>query len=268
MLHITKLITHSGIFHADDVFSTALFRIMGYHVPVFRVSEVPEDWMKDPSIIVYDIGFGPFDHHQADSEVRENGIPYAAFGLLTRHFREVLFSSDGEYERFDREFVQYMDGSDNGFFEGENQLSRMIEAFNPAWDEPMGADDAFPHAVSVATILLGQKLKQNAAMYRADLLARQCTPVGHVLYLDRYIPANRAFQENDDVKWVCFPSQRGGWMVSALQDRFGHDKSLFPPEYRGKEGDQLPEGMLFCHKNGFCAVFDSKERARQFVESL
>ena len=102
MLHITKLITHSGIFHADDVFSTALFRIMGYHVPVFRVYEVPEDWMNDPSIIVYDIGFGPFDHHQADSEVRENGIPYAAFGLLPRHFREVLFSSDGEYERFDR----------------------------------------------------------------------------------------------------------------------------------------------------------------------
>ncbi len=32
--------------------------------------------------IVFDIGRGAYDHHQKDSRVRENGIPYAAFGLL------------------------------------------------------------------------------------------------------------------------------------------------------------------------------------------
>ena len=32
--------------------------------------------------IVFDIGRGRYDHHQRDSRVRENGVPYAAFGLL------------------------------------------------------------------------------------------------------------------------------------------------------------------------------------------
>ena len=32
--------------------------------------------------IVYDIGRGEVDHHQKDSRIRENDVPYAAFGLL------------------------------------------------------------------------------------------------------------------------------------------------------------------------------------------
>lgn len=43
-----------------------------------RGSQVPEDFKG----IVFDIGRGKYDHHQRDSRIRENGVPYAAFGLL------------------------------------------------------------------------------------------------------------------------------------------------------------------------------------------
>ena len=76
------LITHAKNFHADDVFSTALLAVLTkretYELNVIRSNypykELSEDILNDPENIMYDIGRGKFDHHQADSPVRENGI--------------------------------------------------------------------------------------------------------------------------------------------------------------------------------------------------
>ena len=68
--------THSGKFHADDVFSAALLLYLNPEITITRGNRVPEDF----DGIVFDIGRGRYDHHQKDSRVRENGIAYAAFG--------------------------------------------------------------------------------------------------------------------------------------------------------------------------------------------
>ena len=70
--------THSGKFHADDVFSAALLLYLNPEITIIRGNRVPEDF----DGIVFDIGRGRYDHHQKDSRVRENSVPYAAFGLL------------------------------------------------------------------------------------------------------------------------------------------------------------------------------------------
>ena len=72
--------THAGKFHADDVFATALLQILRPDIKITRGFVVPDDF----DGIVYDIGFGMFDHHQEPREYRANGVPYAAFGLLWR----------------------------------------------------------------------------------------------------------------------------------------------------------------------------------------
>ena len=71
--------THSGKFHADDVFSSALVTLSepGNHNHLAE-TKYPDDF----DGIVFDIGRGRYDHHQKDSRIRENGISYAAFGLL------------------------------------------------------------------------------------------------------------------------------------------------------------------------------------------
>lgn len=74
--------THGGKFHADDVFSAALLRLLRPDIRIHRGFQVPEAFEG----LVFDIGLGPFDHHQQDAPVRENGVPYAAFGLLWREF--------------------------------------------------------------------------------------------------------------------------------------------------------------------------------------
>lgn len=70
--------THGGKFHADDVFSSALLLYINPEIHITRGNKVPDDFEG----IVFDIGRGSFDHHQKDSRIRENGVPYAAFGLL------------------------------------------------------------------------------------------------------------------------------------------------------------------------------------------
>lgn len=65
--------THAGKFHADDVFATALLQIIRPDIRITRGFVVPDDF----DGIVYDIGFGMFDHHQEPRECRANGIPYA-----------------------------------------------------------------------------------------------------------------------------------------------------------------------------------------------
>ena len=100
--------THGGKFHSDDVFATAFLRIINPDITITRGFTVPEDF----DGIVYDIGRGEFDHHQSDKEYRDNGCPYAAFGLIWRAFGEA-FAGIEEMKRFDAQFIQPLDLSDN-----------------------------------------------------------------------------------------------------------------------------------------------------------
>lgn len=68
-----KAFTHGGKFHADDIFSSALLLYLNPEIQITRGNQVPEEY----DGIVFDIGRGAYDHHQKDSRVRENGIPYA-----------------------------------------------------------------------------------------------------------------------------------------------------------------------------------------------
>ena len=69
--------THAGKFHADDVFATALLQILRPDIKITRGFVVPDDF----DGIVYDIGFGMFDHHQ---EPRECGLRPAVAGARPR----------------------------------------------------------------------------------------------------------------------------------------------------------------------------------------
>lgn len=55
-----KAFTHSGKFHADDVFSYALLLYLNPAITITRGNKVPKDF----DGIVFDIGRGKYDHHQ------------------------------------------------------------------------------------------------------------------------------------------------------------------------------------------------------------
>ena len=265
--------THSGKFHADDVFSSALLLYLNPEITITRGNKVPDDF----DGIVFDIGRGKYDHHQKDSRIRENGIPYAAFGLLWEDLGcEIL--GDELAEKFDEAFVQPLDNNDNT---GEkNELASLIGSFNPSWDENGGTDEAFFRAVSVAGMILENKFARYLGNERADkrieevLETRDQTGDSRILVLPEFIPCQKRLSETE-VAFVIFPSNRGGYCIQPQKKEYSLNyKCSFPSEWLGLENEELQKetglsSATFCHKGGFLmSVGDLSDAIRACQISL
>ena len=260
--------THSGKFHADDVFSSALLLYLNPEITITRGNKVPDDF----DGIVFDIGRGRYD-----SRIRENGISYAAFGLLWEDLGcEIL--GDELAEKFDEAFVQPLDNNDNT---GEkNELASLIGSFNPSWDENGGTDEAFFRAVSVAGMILENKFARYLGNERADkrieevLETRDQTGDSRILVLPEFIPCQKRLSETE-VAFVIFPSNRGGYCIQPQKKEYSLNyKCSFPSEWLGLENEELQKetglsSATFCHKGGFLmSVGDLSDAIRACQISL
>lgn len=260
--------THGGKFHADDVFSSALLRIINPNIEITRTFEVPSDF----DGIVFDIGYGKFDHHQEGSEVRENGVPYAAFGLLWREFGASLISDSCPLEQavkeaihFDESFVQPLDEDDNTGC--GNQLASVIASFNPSWDSDEPADQCFFEVVDIAIVILKKKIDGMMSVQRAKELvqAALADSKDHIVILPRFAPWKMILVPSD-AEFVVYPSQRGGYsaQVIPVDSDTKEVKCNFPAEWAGKSQDELQKisgirTLTFCHKGRFLISADSLE---------
>lgn len=255
--------THSGKFHADDVFSAALLLYLNPEIMITRGNRVPEDF----DGIVFDIGRGQYDHHQKDSRIRENGIPYAAFGLLWEELGADILGEDLA-QRFDEAFVQPLDNNDNT---GEkNELATLIGNFNPTWDAEGSNDEAFFQAVSVAGMILENKFERFRGNERADkrveeIYAHHEQAVhdrekhrddARILILPEFVPCQKFLSETE-IAFVIFPSNRGGYCIQPQKKEYSMNyKCSFPVEWLGLENEELVvatglKSAGFCHKGGF-----------------
>lgn len=168
--------------------------------------------------IVFDIGRGEFDHHQKDSRIRENGVPYAAFGLLWEAVGADILGKELAV-KFDESFVQPLDNNDNT---GEkNELATLIGNFNPSWDYEGGSDEAFFQAVSVAGMILENKFERYRGNERADkrveeVLAKH-DPASRILVLPEFIPCQKALSETD-IAFVIFRQTEAAFVYSRRKE--------------------------------------------------
>lgn len=267
LIDIEKGFTHEGGFHADDVFSSALLRMLNPHIVILRGNAVPEKF----DGIVYDIGGGKFDHHQNQKPYRENGIPYAAFGLLWKEFGSLLLT-DEDVRIFDKEFVQQIDLSDNT---GEHhELSQIISDFNPSWDDEISIDERFWEAVEFAQTILKNRFQKIKAKRRAQKEVKRFLEEqeGSVLVLDRFYPWKDVVCVSDKL-YVIFPSARGGYMIQAVPQSAEVItlKKAFPIEWRGKTQNELKKitgisTFTFCHMSGFICAADTIADAKKIAQ--
>lgn len=275
------LITHSTKFHADDVFSTAFLKMINPNAKVIRTLNSYEESCKalESNLypIVYDIGFGNYDHHQKDAEVRPNGVKYAAFGLLWREFGDW-----DKYPDFDKDFVQKIDEHDNG---GEPfEISRMIGRFNPTILEDeeelegvpqnVKEDLYFNKAVSVATeILKGYFAMYDEIRYSKDIVEKgtdlfSTTSPYNVLILPKYCNyIKHVLEMYPMVNVVVYPSKRGVYnaQVMPISDGVMTSKWTFPEEYCGKREADLPEDVTFVHNSGFLLAANTIQTAVKYA---
>ena len=275
--------THSGSFHADEVFALATLRIAHGALEIVR--------SRDPKVLAecamridvgrrYDPSTGDFDHHQGGVGERLNGVRYASFGLIWQHVGVELAGSPEIAHRIDASIVTPIDAGDNGqevydpVIEGVTpfMVSGMIAGMNPPWDAENGAAaerKAFDEAVDIAEGIVRRELASAQARARAADLVRaalDASPDPRILELDQGMPwKSIVVDEAPDVLFAISPRSRDWSLHAVPAASHGFANRLALPEaWAGLEGDELRavtgvEDAVFCHAARFLAVAGSRE---------
>ena len=271
--------THSTKFHADEVFTTALMKKLNPNFTYERNLEIPED----KSVIVYDKGMGKYDHHQADNEIRENGIPYASFGKVYRDFSKYLTIDDrlmtkDERDVVENRLVQKIDAVDNGM--GRNDYSSFIDMLNPINRDGKAEekeDMMFAKAVDFAMDVLDRFMEKSVEIGRQfgvfkENISNDKNIRNGVLCMNEYVNINEPNVKDilveREIDLVVYPSLRGGYNVQQVQvtqeDGTSIGRLPFPKEWCGKRDDELPEHITFCHAGNWLLSVDSTTRKDAF----
>lgn len=278
-----NFITHRGNFHADEVMATCILLNVYKNMDICRVNEV-----SNPNAFAYDVGFGKFDHHQADfCKVRENGIKYASCGLVWKAYGKDIIrrlgvnDANGFFNEVDRALMMDVDRDDNGqplawepAFKIQS-IPSLIGNFNPCWNDEVNEDEAFLKAISFANVIFNNVIKRLVAKDEAkkiiDKKIDECD--GKILILDKYMPWKDVVLSSDnpkakDILYAVFPSKRGGYNVVATPVKQGSFdvKKPFPKSWAGLDEKSLKEistvsTIRFCHKNLFICACDTYEDA-------
>lgn len=262
--------THGGNFHADDVFSAALLKILNPDIKIIRGFQKPENF----DGITFDIGGGIYDHHKK-KETRENGVPYASFGKLWRTFGSCIVN-EKQQKDIDVRIVQPIDAADN--HEGLNPLTIFINGFNPDWDSDDDVDTCFERAVTVAETLLRRQIALCQARERATARVKEIYESAEdkeIIVFDRYIPFADVLIKKKMPKFVILPSPRGGYNIQTIQKDFNDKtpKCALPESWYGKSGEELQNisgysSAQFCHPNGFLMLCNDLTDAKEICKKL
>jgi uncharacterized UPF0160 family protein len=287
-----RVATHSGSFHADDVFAVAALSLLD--APGFEIVRTRDPQELAAADVRVDVGqrndpaSGDFDHHQrGGAGERPNGIRYASFGLVWKAFGARLCDGGQQVaDRIDEVLVQGVDANDTGQTISQPAIdgvqpftvSHVIAAFNPNWDEPASAADkdaAFARAVELAAGIIRREIRSATAQVRAaalvrDAIARAQDP--RLIELDQGLPWHRELVPTaPEALYVVYPRERD-WGVQAVPKvvgEFANRKDL-PAPWAGLSDAELaavsgvPDAR-FCHAGRFMAVAGSREGALELA---
>lgn len=292
-----QVVTHSGSFHSDDVFAAAVLDLYFQKTKTpYKLTRSTDLEVLNKADIVFDIGgvydsdTCRFDHHQkGGAGERENGIPYAAFGLVWKHYGFVLCEGDGTvWEQIDSSLVQAIDSGDNGInlFETTRKdvtpvlVQSLLSSFNTSFDEtPSLTDQRFDEASYIAARYLERALHQTKAQQKVNDIIREKYSNSEdrrlVVVDEAYgrIPLTIAVSAFEEVLYFVYPSGRDGWSICASRvrpDSF-ESKKPFPEAWRGLRDGKMAEvsgitDATFCHNSGFLCATKTKESAIELAK--
>ena len=271
------LITHSGRFHADEVFATSMVLMVEQH-EVLRTRDQAEI---DKGSIVLDVGseYNPdtlrFDHHQNSfTREREDGTPFATAGLIWEHYGSRILQSrgleDSEQVTYalkwvDDKLIKDIDAVDNGMYleDPRPSVSMIIGLMNQSSDDEDKQLAAFNKAVTftsdIMENLVASAIKE--AQVASELMALMETVENGILVLEKNLPYKDFISKHPEVRRVVYPRNEEQFGVYCN----GRENHL-PERFRGLRDQELCEvtgleDAVFCHKSGFMSVTLSLESA-------
>ncbi len=310
--------THDGTFHCDEVLAISMLRLL----PAYKDSVVVRT--RDPAklaqcqIVVdvgaeYDASRFRFDHHQRGFEhtLGDNfKTKLSSAGLVYKHFgrdmlRVMVASSGTEatpttkegvdeedlmldklYTKTYLDFVEHIDGIDNGINVAEGDLRYKVQThlpgrvatLNPAWNEDDSADALNERFANALTMVSAEFVGFVSYLCKCWWPARQLVaegfqgratvhPSGKVLHLTTYCPWQDHLFELEldagvpgEVLYVLYADSKGSSVrIHAVPEKVGSFalRLALPEAWRGLRDEVLGAavggipGCIFVHANGF-----------------
>jgi uncharacterized UPF0160 family protein len=237
----------------------------------------------------YDADSNRFDHHQeGGAGSRENGIPYASFGLVWKKYGLLITGSNETADRIDRKIIQTIDALDNGvdmftkYPESQKYLIHdLIFAFKPSWNEynaDYSYDDAFFRVLPLVREILEREIKiatDNMDGEKLALDAYKRSDDKQIVVLGDSYPWRDVFRNIEEIMFVVSPDLgvQGNWKVSTIMNdpMSFESRMLLPESWAGKRDEELQsvtgvEDAVFCHNARFIAVAKSKDGALKLAQ--
>lgn len=286
------LVTHNGGFHSDDIFACAALQLY--------LEKIGEDYevirTRDEALIrkgdyVFDVGgvHNPeknrFDHHQkGGGGARENGVPYAAFGLVWQKFGTEICGSREVADEIDRKLACPIDANDNGV----DVYKTNIEGVSPITFQDIaglyypGEDAkeieylrAFTELVLLAKRILQKSiLKTKKQMEVNDYMTElyEKSENKNLIVVEKNygrFAVTMGALNLPEVLYVVYPAKVGSeWNVVATRKNIEsmESKKPFPAAWAGLSGVDLQKvsgvpTAKFCHNGIFLCVAEKKQDA-------
>ena len=260
------LVTHGGVFHADDVAATALLQIYlsvkGYRYEVIRTYDPASLGYTDdtPNSIIYDVGGGKFDHHQINDDhiIRTDGLKYSSVGLIWQQIGPNLVG--GYADEVYNNFFRYIDDQDNG--NGMNPLSwaiRSFENFNTA---------VLIMKTMITNVILSyrRKIKNEKKINQIINNYYNRNSNSNYIITDEYIDGMVTACSSNEIAFWIYPNERGGYCFRTIpadkNDMMGKHIIDIPQEVRDWDG------VTFLHPTAFLGSAETKEKAIEVVEKI
>jgi len=278
-----RVVTHSGPFHADEVFAFALLR-------VFLDRELELVRTRDPAIVAradlaidiggeYDPASGRFDHHQ-----RSYQGPLSSAGMVLQWLEQAGEVPAPLAAQLRTNWVDYIDAVDNGRRRPESGvpcISTIVATLAERARSPDEFDARFMDAVAVCEgvvrgVCESDRRNQEARAVVVEAMRRAEATGSRVLAFDRHHKWKRPYFELGGAEhpsdYVLFPDPDGSWRLLAIPPEDGSlsSKRPLPAEWAGLVDDELSAvvgvpGATFCHKNRFIAAFATEAAARAAI---
>lgn len=299
--HKKKIVTHNGSFHADDLFAAGVLTLVmqDENIPFEIIRTRDLEIIKNADYVfdvggIYDPNINRYDHHQkGGAGVRTNGIPYASFGLVWKHFGLKLCDNNiSAFEIIDEEIASPIDANDNGIDIGESKFNgvkpysgaRIFNIYEPTWKENANdTDNIFQEQVKKVAELLKREIKvalDDAEGKEIIKSAYKEAKDKRLVFLETSFPRylyQEVLSSFPEPIYLIYPGNHGSsFKIEAISKDPStmESRKPFPESWRGFIRSEIQpttsidgiDGILFVHNSGFLANLDTKEHAIEFAQ--
>jgi len=265
------ILTHDGVFHADEVAARVLIDRAGFKGDFIRSrnASILETSLHDPYTLVLDCGgqdnpeMGNIDHHQ------DRDSAQATCGKVWNLVKDQLYPNDPITQQFVGEIVNAIDAVDLGrenaqstlgselIARGYRSISAMVSGFNrPDWDSA-GQDIQFQMAMQIV----------ENEIYAAEQRAKAEKEYNNREILENDVAVFESFsqiwKEKGDHQFAVFPyTTPGQWQIVSVNN------VTWPLPEQTEITNLVGDQLVFRHQSGFMATFKSKDAALTVAKTL